>query len=193
MFHVLLDTAMQLYGEEGIRLPEQFAGRLMDLEGLPMHCPEHHFIVPAALLLSAHRAAGSAPETVQKDLQTALVRAKQVPGGACGNLGCCGAAVGTGLFLAIWYKTDPKSTENWAMIQRMTARGLTEIATVEGPRCCKRVTFLALKAARTFCREELGLDFGEEPKIVCKYFSKNRECRHAACPYFPRRAGLERA
>ena len=31
----------------------EVAGDLMGLEGLPMHCPYHHFLVPAALLTAA--------------------------------------------------------------------------------------------------------------------------------------------
>lgn len=153
-----------------------------------MHCPEHHFVVPAALLLSAHRATGSQLVKAKSDLQVALTRARQVPGGLCGNCGCCGAAVGAGMFLAIWLSTNPKSTEHWALIQRMTAFALERIAAVEGPRCCKRVTFFALEAARTFCKAELALDLGGEPNVVCRYYSNNRECRHTACPYFPRPA-----
>lgn len=193
MFDLLFARACELYDEGDALLPEAYAERLMELSGLPMHCPEHHFIVPAALLLAAHRIKNSAPERVQKDLQTAMVRAKTVPGGFCGNCGCCGAAVGTGLFLSIWYGTNPKSEEHWALVQKITARSLMKIAEVEGPRCCKRVTFLALDAARSFCASELDLNFGAPPAVVCRYFAHNKECRRAACPYFPRRQQSEEA
>lgn len=187
MFDALFQNAMSLYEQAEAQSPEWYAQQLMDTPGLPMHCPEHHFIVPAALLLAAHRRAGTTRNDVQRDLQSAMARGRTVPGGFCGNCGCCGAAVGTGMFLSIWFGTNPKSTEHWALTQRMTARALERIATVEGPRCCKRVTFLALEAAETFCKTELAWELNGEQDIVCRYFSSNMECRHAACPYFPRR------
>jgi hypothetical protein len=186
LFDVLLKSAMLLYDEVEVHPPEQYAIQLMDTQGLPMHCPEHHFIVPAALLLAAHRRVGTARDKVKQDLHTAMIRGQTIPGGFCGNCGCCGAAVGAGMFLSIWLATNPKSTENWALVQRMTACALEEIAAVEGPRCCKRVTFLALEAARIFCKTELALNLGGKQEIVCKFFSNNEECRHTACPFFPR-------
>ncbi len=193
MLEELYQAAVALYSGMDAHAPGWYARRLMHQKGLPMHCPEHHFIVPAALLLAAHKHAGTGAETVQKDLRTALLRAQTVPGGFCGNCGCCGAGIGTGIFLAIWYDTNPKSEQNWALTQRMTARALDEIATVEGPRCCKRVTFLALSAANAFCKQELGLALGEEADFICGYYPQNRECRGRDCPYYPRRAEQEGA
>ena len=31
----------------------------------------------------------------------------------------------------------------------------------------------------------LDLDLGEVPAVTCRHFSRNRECRGAACPFFP--------
>lgn len=193
MLEELYQAAVALYEDPDAHTPEWYARRLMNQKGLPMHCPEHHFIVPAALLLAAHRSAGTEKMKVQKDLRVAFARAQTVPGGFCGNCGCCGAAIGAGMFLAIWYDTNPKSDQHWALTQRMTARALDEIATVEGPRCCKRVTFLALAAARKFCRQELGLDLGTVAEVVCGYYPQNRECRGEVCPYYPSRAEQEGA
>ena len=193
MLEELYQAAAALYEDTDKHTPEWYARRLMNQKGLPMHCPEHHFIVPAALLLAAHRNAGTDAEKVHRDLRVALMRAQTVPGGFCGNCGCCGAGIGTGIFLAIWYNTNPKSEHNWALTQRMTARALAEIATVEGPRCCKRVTFLALSAAKEFCKQELGLELGTEAEFICGYYPQNRECRGIDCPYFPRRVTQEGA
>lgn len=180
----LLDCALRIY-EEGAGSPAENATKLMSLEGLLMHCPEHHFIVPASLLLSAHRCMHSPIETVEKDLKTALTRAKTVPGGFCGNCGCCGAAVGTGMFLSIWQKTTPLSKNGWALCNRMTAQALERVASVEGPRCCKRVTWLALQSAVEFCRRELSLELAKPEKLRCGFFAGNKECRGKACPFFP--------
>ena len=36
----------------------EMANDLMDLDGLPMHCPPHHFLVPAILLTACRKAQG---------------------------------------------------------------------------------------------------------------------------------------
>jgi hypothetical protein len=185
MHDALLQKALEIYSAPEPNSPIAFADALMDTESLAMHCPEHHFIVPAALLLAAHRKDGHDIAVLEKDLKTALMRAKSVPGGFCGNCGCCGAAIGTGIFAAVWLGTNPKSTENWALVNRMTAAALSSVATVEGPRCCKRVTYLALTAASEFFAKELSLNFGDTPAITCHHFAHNTECRGKACPYFP--------
>lgn len=160
------------------------AEQLMALPGLPMHCPYHHFLLPAALLTAARLRTGGTVEQLEKDLKTAKERAGSVPGGFCGQYGCCGAAIGAGIFASVWQGTSPLSKHGWADGNRLTARCLEEIATVEGPRCCKRVTYLALRAAIPAIRELLGVDLGEFPQVRCVYHENNRECRKEACPFF---------
>ncbi len=79
------------------------------------------------------------------------------------------------------------SKTGWAAGNEMTARCLSAIASVEGPRCCKRVTYLTLSAALPAAREFLGLDLGEIPEHTCHHFSQSRECRGTACPFFPKK------
>lgn len=162
----------------------EVAERLMALPGLPVHCPYHHFLMPAALLTAARLRTGGSAERLQKDLKLAKERAGSVPGGACGQYGCCGAAIGAGIFASVWQGTTPLSKDGWAAGNKLTARCLEEIATVEGPRCCKRVTYLTLRAVIPAARELLGVDLGEFSQIRCIYHESNRECRGAACPFF---------
>ena len=68
-------------------------------------------------------------------------------------------------------------------VEEVPGKGL--IATVDGPRCCKRVSYLAIEAAVPLAKEVLGVDLGELPKPACTRFAKNAECLHTACPYFP--------
>ena len=152
-----------------------------------MHSPYHHFLVPAALLTSAHMYQGSARDKVAADLKKAMERAGAVPGGICGNYGCCGAAVGVGIFGSIWQGTHPLAKSGWAASNELTARALAAIAGVEGPRCCKRVTFLSIGAAISAAKELLGVELGEEKPVQCTYFASSRECRGLACPFFPKR------
>lgn len=187
MYDAILLRAKEQYAQNNALEPIKAAKYLMDTPGVAMHCPEHHFIVPAALLAAAHKQQNSNIEELEADLLKAKARAQTVPGGFCGNCGCCGAAVGTGIFLSIWLNTNPKSDQNWSKVNRMTANSLTEIAAIEGPRCCKRVTFLALRAASDFCEKELGLKLCADKEIVCGYFASNKECKGVQCPFFPKR------
>jgi len=187
MFDSIEAEAARIYREGDARSPLENAERLMRLDGLIMHCPEHHYIVPAALLLSAHSEAGSDAERVGRDLSLAKSRALSVPGGFCGNCGCCGAAVGAGIFLSIWLKVNPKSSENWSLVNRLTAACLNRVATVEGPRCCKRVTYLTLMEAVAFCARETDLRLEVPHAVACGWFPRNTECRKTACPFYPKK------
>ena len=46
----------------------EMAMECMDLEGLPMHCPPHHFMVPAVLLTACARKEGRSLEDLEKML-----------------------------------------------------------------------------------------------------------------------------
>ena len=164
------------------------AEALMDLDGLPMHCPYHHYLTAAALLTSAALHSGCTEEKLRALLKTARERASQVPGGFCGQFGCCGAAVSTGIFASVWQNTTPLSKTGWDAANQMTARALTAISSTNGPRCCKRVTYLALSSAIPAVRELLGVDVGEFPAVTCHHFQGNRECLGADCPFSPRRS-----
>lgn len=167
--------------------PVEIAERLMDCESVAMHCPEHHFIVPAALLTAARLAQGAKRETLEKDLSLAAQRASKIAGGFCGECGCCGAAIGCGIFAAVLTSASPKKEANWAQVNQMTARCLEHVASVDGPRCCKRVTYLSISEAIRQSPALLGLDLGEVPEITCRRFTQSKECRGVKCPYFPKK------
>ena len=170
--------------EEGLT-PFDLAERMMDADSVLMHCPAHHFIVPAALITAARRAQAASEQQLEADLKLAAQRASKVPGGFCGWWGCCGAAVGGGVFASILLDASPKQQEHWALVNQFTARCLDKVASVEGPRCCKRVTYLALAAAMERAPSLLGVDLGEVPPVLCSRFALNDECKGTECPYYP--------
>ncbi len=186
----LLEAACLSLFDEGIpRSALHVADALMDLPELPMHCPGHHYLLPAALLTAAHLYCGNPRDKLRADLTLAKQRASIIPGGVCGQYGCCGAAVGAGIFACIWQKTAPLSRKGWAAGNQITARCLASIAEVEGPRCCKRVTYLTLSAAVPAAKELWGLDLGENTAVRCRHYPKNRECRKLDCPFYPEEPG----
>ena len=159
--------------------------KIMDHPKLPMHCPYHHYLIPAVLTTVACRKEKKDISRLKKLLKTVRERAGAIPGGFCGQYGCCGAAVGAGIFASVWQGTTPLSKNGWAAGNEMTARCLSAIASVEGPRCCKRVCYLTLSAAVPAAKEFLGISLDPMPALACHHHEQNRECRGEACPFFP--------
>ena len=184
-FQVVTDCCMEFFrSREGDDVLE-LATRIMAREGFPMHAPVHHYLVPAVLLSVCRRLQGHTPEVLERDLEAALERARQVPGGACGFQGACGAGVGVGIFFSVITDSTPISTQTWAQCNRATGKALMEIAAFGGPRCCKRCTYLALESAVEDIHQVLGLQVSAE-RSPCQFSEYNQECLHLACPYHVR-------
>lgn len=164
--------------------PLELLERLMDRPGVPMHDPVHHYIMPATLLTLAARGNGMSKEDLSGLLKIAEERARKLLPGFCGWWGACGSAVGCGVFASVWTGASPKKEENWAQVNAFTSRCLANVATVNGPRCCKRTSYLALQAATQAVREFFGVDLGPVPKPVCSWSQFNRECRKDGCPFY---------
>ena len=156
--------------------------QLMDQPWCHMHGPEHHVMVGAALL-TAYRNAGGALD-LPVALAEMLRRGRQVPGGACGFWGACGAGVSVGMFVSIATAATPLSAESWGLANTMTSRALGAIGAVGGPRCCKRDSFLAVQAAAAFCREKLGVAM-DCSTPTCPHSHRNTQCLEAKCPFHP--------
>lgn len=186
LYGELTDVCLSAFDAGQPCRPIELAERLMGCESVAMHCPEHHFIVPAALLTAARLEQGAPREKLEKDLLLAAQRASKVAGGFCGMWGCCGAAVGCGIFAAVLTGSSPQKEKDWAQVNQMTARCLEQVSSVGGPRCCKRVTYLAMSEAIRQSPALLGVDLGKVPEITCRHFAKNKECRGVKCPYFPK-------
>ncbi|MEG1537872.1 MAG: DUF5714 domain-containing protein, partial [Clostridiales bacterium] len=120
---------------------------VLDLQGLPMHCPVHHYIVPAVLLTVCRKKQGLQRQLLEAELDEALLRARNVLGGFCGLYGTCGAAVGLGIFWSIITDSNPLSVRTWGFANQATGKALLKLAEYGGPRCCKRVTWLTVSGA----------------------------------------------
>lgn len=155
-----------------------------------MHGPEHHVMVGAALLTAYHNSGGAL------ELETALEemckRGGEYPGGACGFWGCCGAAVSAGMFLSIALGATPLSEQSWGMANEITSRALAEIGKLGGPRCCKRNSFTAIRAAVEYTAEHLKIRMQLPERVTCFYFRENEECLKERCPYHPAKAKPEK-
>ncbi len=161
--------------------PIEILEEMMSISSCHMHGPEHHTMVGSALLTAYKNASGDI------DLKTALYemqkRAKQVPGGACGFWGACGAGVSTGMYISIATKSTPLAKEAWGLSNQMTARALKAIGENGGPRCCKRDSYLAAVEAVKFTNEKLGVKMELGP-ITCSRFHMNNQCIAEECPFY---------
>ena len=162
------------------RNPAEILDAMMSLPFCHMHGPEHHIMVGAALL-TAYRNAGGEIE-LECALPEMLSRGREVPGGACGFWGACGAGISAGIFVSIVSGSTPLSVEPFRLSHMMTSSALAEIGRVGGPRCCKRDGYLSLLAAVDFARENFGVEM-EKPEIRCKFFHQNIQCIGFRCPF----------
>ena len=105
--------------------------------------------------------------------------------GACGFMGCCGAALGVGVAFSILLGANPLRPAPRKTSMRITARVLEKIAEREAPRCCQRECYLALKAAAELSRDYLPLALEAEGELECGQHEDSRDCIGPACPLFP--------
>ncbi len=162
--------------------------RVLAMEGLPTHCPVHHYIVPAVLLTVCRKKQGQDRALLSSELDEAMSRARNVPGGFCGFYGTCGAAVGLGIFWSIVTGSTPLSVQTWSFANQATGEALLKLAEYGGPRCCKRVTWLTVSGAVTQINRLLAVSLAPVPLMECSFHQKNAECLHVACPFYPKEA-----
>lgn len=160
--------------------PIEILEKIMSMSFCHMHGPEHHVLVGSALLTAYKNAGGDI------DLQDALLemisRGKQVPGGACGYWGACGASISTGMYVSIVTKNTPLSTDTWRLSNLTTSRALEQVALNGGPRCCKRDSYLSVLAAIDFTNEYLDVKL-TKPEVKCTRSQQNNQCIGKKCPF----------
>lgn len=181
-----VDPVVALCLKETSRNPIEILERLMSQPECPMHGPTHHVLVGAALLTAYNNClSDSAKLNLEEALAEMRERGEQVPGGACGYMGACGASISTGIFLSIVTRNTPFSTDTWRLCNLMTARALEQVALNGGPRCCKRDSYLSVLTAIDFVKENLGVEM-EKPEITCSRSQINEQCIGKKCPFAPK-------
>lgn len=184
VFDAITDACLEIYDEGEIIPVDEALKKLMDVPGVPIHYPYHHYIQPAAFLTLAAIADEESKETLERWLEIAEEKGKTVPGGFCGNCGACGGGVGIGIFLSTYTGTTPVSQTTWSIANEGTGKALMRIAAYPGPRCCKRVLFLGAQAGVTYAAEKFDLELPINEKIECHYYQKNPDCLGSDCPFY---------
>ncbi len=183
-YEKVTEISENYFKSEDTKTVWELAETCMDVEGMPLHHPIHHYIVPAVLLAACYKKQGNLFENFRDDLQTVLSRAKNVLPGFCGWYGACGSCVGVGVFMSVFTKTDPHSKESWSWTNRATADALMSISEFEGPQCCKRNTYIALESAKKIIAQYLNIELEKPEKVCCKYNRGNKNCKGKKCSFF---------
>jgi hypothetical protein len=155
--------------------PVTLAEKIMEHPSVHMHGPEHHALVPAALIAAYQNYTG---KKKKEDILEAIKRGSKVPGGYCGIYGACGAGIGVGIAVCILMEATPytpaeRSHANWA-----TSGALRCIADAGGARCCKKATRISLRKGVAYLSEIFGLLWYEKLNMAvkCNYTDLNKEC-----------------
>ena len=176
-----MDSIIGLCLHEHSKNPIKIIDKMMAMPFCHMHGPEHHVMVGAALLTAYHYAGGKVE--LWKALPEMYRRGKEVPGGACGFWGACGAGISTGMYLSIVTKSTPLAEKEWGLSNQMTARALQKIGEAGGHRCCKRDSYLSIIEAVRFTEEKLGVHM-EIKEFSCTRSDRNNQCIQKACPFY---------
>ena len=152
----------------------------MSHPSVPMHGPEHHAIVPAAIVAAVRNIGYPLPEGA---VEKAIERASKVPGGWCGLYGDCGAAVGAGIAVSVITGATPLTGKQRTLAMASTSQALSRMLD-EQPRCCKKASRIAIQSTVNFLREQLGINLPQAQKVRCTYPLRNKECAREKCPYY---------
>lgn len=161
-----------------LELFDSLRGRM----NLPMHGPAHHMLVAAVLVTAAINRGLSLPTDA---IDLALRRSAELPGGSCGNWGCCGAAVAAGIAVSILLRATPLSGASRSRAQAVTALALKRIAELPAARCCLRESYLAMEVALASDAYPPGSPEVEARTPSCRQHGENPDCFGTGCPYHP--------
>jgi len=158
--------------------------RIRSHPAIPMHGPEHHAMIPG-IILAAFRNSGG--ELAGDTINIGIDRGAEIPGGACGFWGACGAAIGTGIAVSAIFSATPLTPSPRQTAQDFSAKILSTIAQFKGGRCCQRETWLALTETARLSKKILQVQLTANDTLACDQYLKNRECIGKACPLWKNR------
>jgi hypothetical protein len=147
-----------------------------------MHGPEHHAIVPAAIIAAVRNTGYPVPEGA---IEKAIERASKVPGGWCGLYGDCGAAVGVGIAVSVLTNATPLTGKERSLALGATSFALSRMLDSQ-PRCCKRASRVAVAAGAEYLEDKLNIKLKKSQRTSCAYTVRNQQCAKTECPYYPK-------
>ncbi|MEL4305417.1 DUF5714 domain-containing protein [Methanococcoides cohabitans] len=173
-----------------LKNPILIAEKIMAHPKMPMHGPEHHSLVPAALITAYMNYVG------QKDytkIVKGISRGQKVAGGFCGYQGACGGGIGAGIAISVLLDATPLTPEERSHANRGTSRSLEAIADAGGARCCKKATRISLREGMKYLSEMFGINWINEcnTNVQCQYTPYNAQCDRDCVYRIAERIGLD--
>lgn len=160
--------------------PLTIVRKLMDMDFINMHGPEHHFIDGASFLVAYNNVTNELD--INKALDALANRSINMPGAICGNWGVCGSVTSLGAALSIIHEVGPLSNNDYYKDDmEFTSLVLNKMSKIGGPRCCKRNAFISLMSAVEFIKDKYNVEL-ECSDIYCTYSSRNKQCIGIRCP-----------
>ncbi len=147
-----------------------------------LHGPEHHAMVPGIILSTYRNLGGELPKDA---VETGIKRGSEIPGGACGFMGSCGAAIGVGIAFSIILGASPLTPRPRKQVMGVVGEILKEISRLKAARCCLRESYLSLRQAARMSEGLLPLTLKAHEALVCNQYLLNKECIKRACPLYP--------
>ncbi len=153
-------------------------------EGTPVHGVWHHALIGEILLVCLRNAGHPISDEL---IDEVIDRGRQIPGGACGFMGTCGALNSAASAYAILLGSTPVATDQREKLLAFSSRLAARLAEIGGSRCCKKSSYAALEtAARELAA--LGYPFPEEEFAGrCPFSASNETCDGEDCVYHPAR------
>lgn len=168
--------------EEKSKNPIQIIKKLMHMDFISIHGPEHHFLDGSAFLMAYNNAGGDID--IDECLNELAKRTIHMPGAMCGYWGICGSSASLGASLAIINKTGPLSNNDfYSDNMEYTSELINKMSKIGGPRCCKRNAFLALITAAEFVRKKYGVNIDID-EVKCEFTLFNEQCIKERCPFY---------
>ncbi len=155
--------------------------RIKKHPAVPLHGPEHHFIVPGVITAAYRNAGGTLGDA---EILSAIRRGADIPGGSCAFWGGCGAALGTGIAFGIILQSTPLKPRERRIVQQVVGRIIHALGEIEAARCCRRETLTALQIAADLSKEILPVPLRAEGPTHCLQFKANKECITSRCPWY---------
>jgi hypothetical protein len=175
-----LEVLKQILSSSKTTDPAAIFEQVVSHPSVPMHGPEHHIIVPAAIVAAVRNSGYPLPDG---SIEKAIERASKVPGGWCGLYGDCGAAVGAGIAISVITGATPLTGKPRTLAMGATSQALAHMLD-EQPRCCKRASRIAIQSTVDFLREHLGINLPRADKVKCAFPLRNQQCSREKCAYY---------
>jgi hypothetical protein len=163
--------------------PIELAVEIMNSPVVRMHGAEHHFIVPAVLtacLHNYHKSTGDLKEKLYSLHRRAIA---ETPRACSYDIGTCGAALGTGVFISSYLNHNLVEEDEWSLANKIIAIALKKVADAGPPRCCKRDTYLSLQATIEFMKDQFAIELPLY-EAKCTFSLRNRTCKHEECQFY---------